>query len=289
MGRFDWDRSAEDRPAPRPAGPSSRREQICPFGVERRQPVPCGRERNLHGRQRPALDPTVARVLADLGTFRVLAFDQIARYHYQGNLTHALTAMNHLARMGFIEYRISRPGPVTYLSLTHSGCRAVRSQDSSHRCSQPNWYGFESPHKARHDALLYGLYQEKCAEIAARNGRVTGIVLESEFVRAINRRLEKISLLTRSEQQQHKRAIAEELGLRVVNGRIPIPDLRLEYEGPDHEPGKLDLELVIEHYRRNRLACQAQAGFAMYAPAEDFARLRSAMPDPEIMQGILWS
>jgi len=63
--------------------------------------------------------------------------------------------------------------------------------------------------------------------------------------------------------------------------------LRLEYEGPDRQLAKVDLELVISHYHHHNLVAKAQAGFAMYAFAEDAARLRPAMPDPEIMQDIL--
>ena len=47
------------------------------------------------------------------------------------------------------------------------------------------------------------------------------------------------------------------------------------------------MELVTNHYHHHNLATKAQAGFAMYAFAEDAARLRPAMQDPEIMQDIL--
>ena len=66
-----------------------------------------------------------------------------------------------------------------------------------------------------------------------------------------------------------------------------MPDLRLEYEGPDQELGKVDLELVTGDYHAQGLAAKAQTGFAMYALPEDAARLRPAMSDPEIMLEIL--
>ena len=73
----------------------------------------------------------------------------------------------------------------------------------------------------------------------------------------------------------------------MVKGKILLPDLRLEYEGPDQQLAKVDLELVTSHYHHHNLVAKAQAGFAMYAFAEDAARLRPAMQDPEIMQDIL--
>jgi hypothetical protein len=66
-----------------------------------------------------------------------------------------------------------------------------------------------------------------------------------------------------------------------VNGKVVLPDLRLEYEGPDQQLGKVDLELVTGDYH---------AGLGRQSPdwiPEDAARLRPAMSDPEIMLDIL--
>jgi len=89
------------------------------------------------------------------------------------------------------------------------------------------------------------------------------------------------------EQARRKQEIAEEHGLKVVDGRVVIPDLRLEYETPDHEQSRVDLEVVTGNYRSGGLSAKARAGFRMYASAADQVRLRAAMTDPEIMQEIL--
>ena len=73
----------------------------------------------------------------------------------------------------------------------------------------------------------------------------------------------------------------------VVSGKIPLPDLRLEYEAPDQEQAKVDLELAQRRVPRGQIADKARAGFTLYAFAEDAARLRPAIADPEIMQDIL--
>lgn len=72
-----------------------------------------------------------------------------------------------------------------------------------------------------------------------------------------------------------------------MNGKVALPDLRLEYEGPDQELGKVDLELVTGDYHAQALSGKGQTGFAMYALHEDAARLRPATSDPEIMLDIL--
>ena len=73
----------------------------------------------------------------------------------------------------------------------------------------------------------------------------------------------------------------------MISGRIVLPDLRLEYEGPDHEMGRVDLELVTGDYHHKSLSRKAQTGFHMYGLPEDQARLRPALSDPEIMLDIL--
>jgi hypothetical protein len=72
-----------------------------------------------------------------------------------------------------------------------------------------------------------------------------------------------------------------------VNGKVALPDLRLEYECHDQELGKVDLELGTGEYHAHALASKAQTGFAMHALSEDAARLRPAISDPEIMLDIL--
>ena len=148
------------------------------------------------------------------------------------------------------------------------------------------YHGFVKPRETKHDTTLYRLYQQELERIARMGGRVDRVVLDFELKQSINRRLARLSSLPKSKQEQEKNEIAAGHGLKVVNGKIPLPDLRLEYEGPDHEMNKVDLELVTEHYHRENLAAKAKAGFAMYASAQDALRLRPAMSDPEIMQDI---
>jgi len=96
-----------------------------------------------------------------------------------------------------------------------------------------------------------------------------------------------VQSLPPAEQAKRKEEIADEHYLPVVNGRISLPDLRLEYEGPDQEMGRVDLELVTGDYHHKGLARKAQTAFQMYGLPEDQARLRPALDDPEIMLDLL--
>jgi hypothetical protein len=84
-----------------------------------------------------------------------------------------------------------------------------------------------------------------------------------------------------------KSDVAERHGLRVVHGRIPVPDLRIEYQTPKHELARIDLELATEHYRFKNIAQKVRAGFSIYARAQDAPNLRRVLEQREITAEIL--
>jgi DNA-binding MarR family transcriptional regulator len=225
--------------------------------------------------------------LADIGAFRALELDDLARHRYHGDLMAAQKSIGNLSRAGLVRSRTTYPERSIYLTLTSQGHRLVAERLEREDVNQKIYHGFVKIRDARHDAALYRLYHQELGRIERMGGRVRRVILDFELRHSINRRLAKLNSLPWEEQMKQKEQIAQEHGLRVVNGRIPLPDLRLEYEGPDQQLAKVDLELVTEHYQRGSLALKAKAGFAIYAFAEDAARLRPAMQDPEIMLDIL--
>jgi hypothetical protein len=72
-----------------------------------------------------------------------------------------------------------------------------------------------------------------------------------------------------------------------VDGKIPVPDLRIEYQTAEGELRHVDLELATRHYRPQGLAAKARAGFSLYSFREDASRLRRILDDREITAGIL--
>jgi hypothetical protein len=92
------------------------------------------------------------------------------------------------------------------------------------------------------------------------------IASDSELKRKINHDFAKFGTDARKE-------IAARHGLRVVRGKTPVPDMRIEYERPDGEMERVDLELVTEHYRscteKQSLNLRGQLDFReMAAPAK---------------------
>jgi hypothetical protein len=73
----------------------------------------------------------------------------------------------------------------------------------------------------------------------------------------------------------------------VIEGRIPLPDLRIEYETQDREPARVDLELATHHYHGSHLQTKAEAGFKIYAPPDSAGHLKAVLEEREITAGIL--
>jgi hypothetical protein len=64
--------------------------------------------------------------------------------------------------------------------------------------------------------------------------------------------------------QLGQQQIANEQQLPMVDGKIVLPDLRIEYETPEGDLDHVDLELATEHYHRGHMEMKARAGFKMY-------------------------
>ena len=74
----------------------------------------------------------------------------------------------------------------------------------------------------------------------------------------------------------------------VMRGRIPVPDLQIEYEMPDHRISRVNVELTTGDYRPRQLADKARAGFTLYNHhSDDASRVRRALSDSELTAEIL--
>ena len=98
-----------------------------------------------------------------------------------------------------------------------------------------------------HDADLYRLYQKAAEKIEQQGGRNLRVVLDYEMKKRLYHDLAKLGPGKPSSEQNH--LVAERHGLQVVRGKIPVPDIRIEYEARDGDRVRVDLELATSHYR----------------------------------------
>jgi hypothetical protein len=217
------------------------------------------------------------RMLTDVGKFRVVAAADLAHLAYDGRNQQAQQDLQNLLHQGLIgKGSFADPEQTSreLLTLTKRGHDLLRANHLVPK-NQAIYHGFVRPRNANHDADLYKLYNKGLLHVAKEGGRNPRVVLDVELSRKINQDIAKLGRDARPEIARHH-------GLRVVRDRIPIPDVRIEYEQPDGQMARLDLELVTEHYGRRSRADKVNAGFSLYTPHGEADRLRRVLDGQEL-------
>lgn len=219
--------------------------------------------------------------MAEIGKFRAVRTEDLIHYQYKGESERAARDLKNLTAQNLIRPKtIYSPEPQRILTLSDSGHRFIgRHRPANLPEQQAIYHRFVKPREASHDADLYRLFHKEAERIVAQGGTNLRVVLDLELKKRLNRELAKLKEWPEEEQAQRKEEIAQTHALKVIDGKILVPDLRIEYETPDLEPARVDLELATGDYRRGQLAEKARAGFAIYASRKDLPRLRAALAD----------
>jgi hypothetical protein len=234
-----------------------------------------------------ALRSSEIQTMTDIGKFRAVDTKDLREVAYGGDSKHLSADLTNLRRQGLIAEREipqQETAPRELVALTKQGHRLLIATKSAPK-DQALYHGFTKPREVHHDADLYRLYQRGLEKIDREGGTNIRVILDSELKKNLYRDL------ARSERKGNsgdaKAEIAERHGLRVVRGKIPVPDLRIEYETPDQEHTRVDLELATEHYRFRNIAQKVRAGFSIYARAQDASNLRRVLDQHELTAEIL--
>jgi hypothetical protein len=227
------------------------------------------------------------RTLADVGTFRVVTPGDLAKHVYGGDRARMERDVRRLKQASLLTDKtieVSRKKTLRVVTLTKRGHALLRMTGHLPE-EQATYHGLVKPKEAQHDAALYCLYQQETARIERAGGRPVRVVLDYELKRNLNRELARVPNREGGDEERHH--IAERHGLQVIDGKIPLPDLRIEYENADLEQRHIDLDLVTRDYRPREVSEKARAGFALYSPAEDAPRLRRILNDRDLTAEIL--
>jgi hypothetical protein len=227
------------------------------------------------------------QTLAEVGIFRAVAATDLARESYGGDTQRMEREIRRLKDQSLLSEKTVRGGrnkTIRLVTLTKKGARLARESGIAPE-AQSLYHGFVKPREAKHDANLYRLYHTQAKRIIDAGGRPTRVVLDFELKRNLNRDLTAIPAEELTEETRAR--TAERNGLAVVNGKIPLPDLRVEYDTAEMEHKHLDVELATRDYRPGALAQKAKAGFSLYALREDASRLRRVLDTHEITAEIL--
>lgn len=276
-------RDVEGQPAERDNGSSGER-----LHATQRKPdaLDSPRARFL-GKRSYFLRESELQTLIVVGTFRAVAAQDLGRIGYGGDVERMEREIRRLRQQLLLTEKVVRADrnkTIRLFALTRQGARLARNSGAVPE-GQAIYRGFVKPREAAHDADLYRLHHAHATKIEQMGGRVTRVILDYQLKRDVNR---EVATLTPDEQTEEARErIADQHGLAVVNGKIPVPDIRIEYDTADMEHRHVDLELATRSYRPRGLAEKAKAGFSLYARREDAPRLRRVMDEREITAEIL--
>jgi len=225
--------------------------------------------------------------LSEVGRFRVVAPPDLAKYGYARDSARMERDIRRLKEQSLLTEKtleISHKKTLRVFTLTKEGQRLLKKTNRLPE-EQAVYHGLVKPREAKHDADLYRVYHKEADRIERAGGRPVRVILDYELKRDLNRDL--AALGPEKDDPDAKELIAEKHRLRVVNGRIPVPDVRIEYETAQHELSRVDLELATRHYRPRGLAAKTRAGFSLYSRPEDASRLRRILNDQDLTAGIL--
>jgi len=255
---------------------------------ERANNAPSAAERAYYVRDRTCLlRDSEIHAMKEIGKFRVIAAADLARYAYGGDAKRMEKEIKHLEREHLVSEKtleIPHKKTLRVVNLTKAGHGLLKRTDQLPD-DQAIYHGLLKSREAEHDADLYRLYQKEVARIERAGGRPVRVVLDYEIKRNLNRDLALLG--PEKDNLERKAEIAKKHGLAMVNGRIPVPDMRLEYEDAELLLHHVDLELATREYRPRSLAEKAKAGFSIYGRAEDASRLRRILDERELTREIL--
>jgi len=266
-------------PEPRPIDPPLGRE------IEQERPERKARPERC---ERYSITDRERETLVDIGQFRTVAIQDLANHGYGGKSGELANDLRSLAAQGLVQRRTALVAQgrhkLTVVVLTKAGKRAAEAGRSNPE--QAVYAGFVKPGEVAHDAAIYRMFHKEAAKILTERGTIKRVVLDYELKRKIYSPLAKARLEHPGEYSRHQAEIAREIGLKVVDGKIPLPDLRIEYETAAGDMTKVDLELATHHYHGSHLRTKAEAGFKMYGDAAATHR-SSVFEEREITAAIL--
>jgi len=278
LGREERDHSNRDRP------PLAREERVHAILSQRVRTQYTDRNKTY------SLRDSEIHALSEVGKFRVVAAGDLAEFAYNGDRARVENDVESLIRQGLMkETMIADPehNPTQFVTLTKEGHKLL-SRGKVLPSDQATYHGLKKPKEAFHDVDLYRLYHKVSDESESRGGRVLRVQLDYEMKQELYARLARTSKDKNRNSETLRKEIAERYHLKIVSGRIPIPDLRIEYVNQhDNEIQRHDLELATEHYRPRGLSQKARAGFQIYARHGETDRLRRIRDDRELTTAIL--
>jgi len=291
-----------------------RREPEQDMPRERRRPVasadprrPARSAGNVVGLE---LRPEEKQLLREAGRFRVVRTADLRETLYSGKARPLENDLKYLCDKGLIETQhinLRRDGQrktikrVEVVTLTKDG-RSLLIKQGDLPKDQKVYSGLVKPREVEHDSQIYRAYQKEAERIKHNGGSKLRVRLDFEIKSDIQKAIyAERKADPKRDMAGIKQQVAERLELPLVDGKIQIPDARIDYDLP-HEAergasvdqaqgprtGHEDIEVLTAAYHAGHLRSKAQAGFHNYASPADRSSLTARVEnDSHLMENIL--
>jgi hypothetical protein len=228
--------------------------------------LPRGLERELVQDSRERLyelNGDESRMLATIGAFRVVSERDLDVFRG------ARESLQHLR-----DEELIRSVPIGHdeeaVVLTDRGWDVLDShrleRDGAER--QEFHAGVSRPRELRHDAQLFGAYQEVEKRLREKGAQIKRVVLEVDLKREYQQFLQEHNRDRPDSDGRPDRDGAEisswarDHGLPYFDDHVHFPDFRIEYEHEGREQHE-DVEVVTDNYRGAHAASRVSAGFTL--------------------------
>jgi hypothetical protein len=252
------------------------------------------------------LRPEERRTMLELGRFRVVRTADLADSVYDGKHRKLDEDLSYLRSKGLVTTRhinLRRDGKrrsierVEVATLTKDGRARLRKSGEVPQ-GQTVYYGFVKPREMEHDSLIYRAYRKEAEKIEERGGTNLRVKLDFELKADVQKAIyAERKADPKRDMAEIKERVAKQQELPFVDGRIQIPDARIEFDrepkpGEDIDQGSRtgheDIEVLTAAYRAGHLRAKAQAGFRAYAAGADRASITAKIEDDhDMMRDVL--
>lgn len=220
--------------------------------------------------------------LREIGTFRAVREEDLLCYRYGGNSGAMQQDLRDLREKGLakqVDIR-SEKQTVRVVVITSEAKRTLDKIERDRGAGRQVYHhGLVKRSEIAHDSRLYSMYNTEKERIEKEGGTVGRVVLDYELKRKVFSELNKEPSAGHSRsdsnfnaQSARKQHIADANDLKIVNGKIVLPDVRIEYETQDGEMERVDLELTSESYKKSQIRAKQTAGLKLYAPDDHLGR-----------------
>lgn len=248
------------------------------------------------------------KLLTEVGRFRVVRIEDLNQTIYDGKSRKLENDLNYLRDKGLVETQrvnLRHDGKrrtierVEVVTLTKAG-RSLLIKQGDLPKDQKVYAGLVKPREVEHDSQIYRAYRKEAERIESNGGSNLRVRLDYEIKADVQKAIyAERKADPKRDMAEIKRQVATRLELPFVDGKIQIPDARIDYDLPrevNQDPsqdqgsrtGHEDIEVLTAAYHAGHLRSKAQAGFRNYASASDRASLTAKIEDDShLMENIL--